>query len=93
MGEGHGNTHAVSQVLALSLALLAAAKPVAKTYRGPLDSVDVRAQSASVLAKFEGVDKAQAQAVVDASARALNLSRMMRVRSSRRAARRWPPSR
>jgi hypothetical protein len=69
----------VSPTFAIAIALSLAAKPVAKTYRGPLDSVDVIEQSASVLAKFDGVDKEKATQIVDASARALGLLGAMRV--------------
>jgi hypothetical protein len=69
----------VSPALAIALALSVAAKPVAKTYRGPLDSVEVLEQSASVLARFDGLDKEKATQVVDASARALSLTGAMRV--------------
>jgi hypothetical protein len=64
----------VSAVFPLAAALLLSAKPVAKTYRGPMDSVDAAEQSASVLAVFELADKAAAQQVIDASARAQGVS-------------------
>jgi hypothetical protein len=63
----------------LALAVLLAAKPVAKTYRGPLDDFDVSQQSSGVIAKFEEPDKAKAQATLDSVAAALKLLGAVRV--------------
>ena len=51
----------VSSLLLLCLA----AKPVAPIQRGPLDALDVSADSTGVLVRFEGLTRAQAQQLFD----------------------------
>ncbi|MBL8950675.1 MAG: hypothetical protein JNK82_07860 [Myxococcaceae bacterium] len=69
----------MSFAFAAALALSLAAKPVAKTYQGPLDGVDVREQSAGVLAHFGHPDRAGAEATLTALSRELELSDLIRV--------------
>lgn len=66
-------------LVALQLLLALGARPVAKPWQGPLDSVDVKAQSAGVLARFEAADRAAAEAALTEVTRALGLADAVRV--------------
>lgn len=69
----------MSPALALALALSFAAKPVAPKYKGPLDSLDTRVQSAGVLARFTAADRAAAEATLGSLSRAMGLDDQIRV--------------
>src|SRR5258705_5098986 len=62
-----------------ALLLVLSAKPVAKVYRGPLDTFDVKQQSALVLARFEQADRAEAEGHIAEVSKALLLTHSVRV--------------
>lgn len=65
--------------LALALSLPLAAKPVATKYKGPLDSLDIREQSAGVLVHFTAPDRARAEGAVGSLSRTMGLDEVIRV--------------
>jgi hypothetical protein len=67
----------VTPLLVATLCL--GAKPVAKSYQGPLDTVDVKDESAAVIARFSSPDRGVAEAALTDVSRALGLSHAVRV--------------